>query len=174
MYTRFVKEIIDINVKLLREREDIRISVNLAPTDVTDENVFEVLLKVENSIRRRMLLEITEVEGIPSFEEVRKAVTELRKLGYRICIDDFGAGYSNLVNLTQMRIDYLKIDGSIIRDIHRNRMSRLLTEMITRFCREVGIKVIGEFVESERVLEELRKIGVHYGQGYHLGKPEPL
>jgi len=146
IYTRFVREIIALNVKLLREREDLKISINLAPTDITDESVFEALLGVEKDIRKRMLLEITEVEGIPSFEGVRSALGKLRKLGYRICIDDFGAGYSNLVNLTQMRIDYLKIDGSIIRDIHRNRMSRLLTEMVTRFCREVGIKVVGEFV----------------------------
>ena len=174
IYTRFVREIIALNVKLLREREDLKISINLAPTDVTDESVFEALLGVEKDIRKRMLLEITEVEGIPSFEGVKSALGELRKLGYRICIDDFGAGYSNLVNLTQMRIDYLKIDGSIIRDIHRNKMSRLLTEMVTRFCREVGIKVVGEFVENERIAEELRKVGVHYGQGYHLGKPGPL
>ncbi len=174
IYTRFVREIININVELLRRRKDLKVSVNLAPTDVTDESVLEALLGVDRSIRRRMLLEITEVEGIHSFEGVKRAISELRRLGYRICIDDFGAGYSNLVNLTQMRIDYLKIDGSIVRDIHRNRMSRLLTEMVTRFCNEVGIKVIGEFVENERVLKELKRIGVHYGQGYHLGKPEPL
>ncbi|EDP75856.1 bifunctional diguanylate cyclase/phosphodiesterase [Hydrogenivirga sp. 128-5-R1-1] len=174
IYTRFVKEIIRMNVKLLKEREDIRVSINLIPTDVTDETVLEELRSIDKRIRGRMLLEITEVEGIPSFERMKESVMELRKLGFRICIDDFGAGYSNLINITQMRIDYLKIDGSIIKDIHRNKLSKLLTKTITSFCKEVNIKVIAEYVENEAILKTLRELGVDYGQGFHIGKPKPL
>ncbi len=174
VYTRFVKEIIEINRRLLKEREDLRVSINLLPTDMTDENVVGLLVSLEPDVRRRMLLEITEVEGIPSFDKVRMTIDSLRRLGFRICIDDFGAGYSNLVNITQMRIDYLKIDGSIVKDVDKNRTSYLLVKMVSEFCREVGVRVIAEYVENEEILKKLRDVGVRYGQGYLLGKPEPL
>ncbi len=174
IYTRFVKEIVRINTELLRERKDIEVSINLIPTDIIDETVLGELRSIERKVRRRMLLEITEVEGIPSFNSIKKSIGELRRLGYRICIDDFGAGYSNLINITQMRVDYLKIDGSIIKDIPENRVSRLLTKTITSFCKEVNIKVIAEYVENAKILRALKELGVDYGQGYHLGKPREL
>jgi len=105
---------------------------------------------------------------------MKESVMKLRKLGFKICIDDFGAGYSNLINITQMRIDYLKIDGSIIKDIHKNKLSRLLTKTITSFCKEVNIRVVAEYVENEAILKTLKELGVDYGQGFHIGKPKPL
>ncbi len=174
VYTRFVKEVIELNRRLLMRRKDVLLSVNLFPTDVISEDILTVLRSLEEDIRRRMLLEITEVERLPSFDRVKSSLEELRRLGFRICIDDFGAGYSNLVNLTQLRIDFLKIDGSIVRDVHRNRVSYLLIKMVNDFCREIGVEVIAEYVENREVLEKLRSIGVKYGQGYLIGKPEPF
>ncbi len=174
VYTRFVKEVIELNRRLLMRRKDVLLSVNLFPTDVISEDILTVLRSLEEDIRRRMLLEITEVERLPSFDRVKSSLEELRRLGFRICIDDFGAGYSNLVNLTQLRIDFLKIDGSIVRDVHRNRVSYLLIKMVSDFCREIGVEVIAEYVENREVLEKLRSIGVKYGQGYLIGKPEPF
>jgi len=173
-YTKFVKRIIEFNTEILKEVEGIRVSINLIPTDILDRSVLDLLNKVPKGIRERMFLEITEVEGIPSFERVKKTVARLRKSGFRVGIDDFGAGYSNLINLTQMSIDFLKIDGSIIRDIHRNRTSYLLTKMVNEFCSEMGIKVIAEYVESEKVLACLHEIGVGYAQGFKFGKPVPI
>ncbi|WP_338033029.1 EAL domain-containing protein [Hydrogenivirga caldilitoris] len=174
IYTRFVKEIIRINVELLSKNKDIEVSINLIPTDITDETVLSELEAIDRKLRKRMLLEITEVEGIPSFEHMKNSVSRLRKLGYRICIDDFGAGYSNLINITQMRVDYLKIDGSIIKDITKNMTSRLLTKTITSFCKEVGIKVVAEYVENEAILKTLIELGVDYGQGYYFSEPKPM
>jgi len=174
LYTRFTKEIIKINAQLLEDRENLRISINLIPTDLMDQGIYDSLRSLKESVRRRMLLEITEVEGIPSFERFKKAIAPLRRLGFKICIDDFGAGYSNLINLTQLRIDYLKIDGSIIRDIHRNSISYLLTKKVTEFCRAVNIEVIAEYVENEEVVKKLREAGIRYGQGFYLGKPRSL
>lgn len=171
IYTRLTREVIRINAELLRKRKDLEISVNLIPTDLLDEAIVSELEGLERNVRRRLLLEITEVEGIPSFEKMRSAVALLRKLGYRICIDDFGAGYSNLVSITQLKIDYLKIDGSIVRDIPTNKVSYLLSRTITSFCKEVGIKVIAEYVENEAIYRKLLEIGVDCGQGYYFQKP---
>lgn len=173
-YTKFVKRIIEINTKVLKDHENLRISINLIPTDILDKSIIELLNSIPRGIRERMYLEITEVEGIPSFERVKKTVTKLRKAGFKVGIDDFGAGYSNLINLTQMSIDFLKIDGSIIKDIHKNRTSYLLTRMVNEFCSEMGIKVIAEYVERDKVLSCLQEIGVRYAQGYKFGKPSPL
>ena len=173
-YTKLVKRIIEINTKVLKEHENLRVSINLIPTDILDKSIIDLLNGVPKEIKERMYLEITEVEGIPSFERVKKTVTKLRKSGFKVGIDDFGAGYSNLINLTQMSIDFLKIDGSIIRDIHKNRTSYLLTRMVNEFCSEMGIKVIAEYVERDKVLACLQEIGVGYAQGYKFGKPVPL
>ncbi len=173
-YTKFVKRIIEINTEVLKEQGNLRVSINLIPTDILDRSIVDLLSRVPEGIRERMLLEITEIEGIPSFERVKKTVTKLRKAGFKVGIDDFGAGYSNLINLTQMSIDFLKIDGSIIRDIHKNRTSYLLTKMVNEFCTEMGIKVIAEYVERDKVLACLKEIGVGYAQGYKFGKPVPL
>ncbi len=174
LYTKFMKEIININSRLLEERKDLNVSINMFPTDILDGDVIEVLERLDEDVRKRMFLEITEVEGIPSFERMKENLRRLRDLGFRICIDDFGAGYSNLINLTQLRIDCLKIDGSIIKDIHKNRISYLLTKMIAEFCKETGVYIVAEYVENEKILLKLRELGIRYGQGYHLGRPKPF
>lgn len=174
LYTRFTKEIIKLNAHLLEKRRDLRISINLLPTDLLDQDIYDTLRSLNEDARRRMFLEITEVEGIPSFERLKRAMIPLRELGFRICIDDFGSGYSNLINLTQLKIDYLKIDGSIIRDIHRNEIAYLLTKKVTEFCRAVNIDVIAEYVESDEIVEKLKEAGIRYGQGFYFGKPKDI
>ena len=172
-YTKMVKMVVEINRKFLEDNPHLQVSINLIPTDLLDRSVIKLLQSLPQKIRERMILEITEVEGIPSFERVKKAITRLRKLGFSVGIDDFGAGYSNLINLTQLQIDFLKIDGTIIKEIHKNKTSYLLTKMVNEFCMEMGIKVIAEYVENEKVLASLQDIGVEFGQGYLLGKPVP-
>ena len=173
-YVKFTKRILKITVDILETREDLKLSVNLLPTDLLDRGILDFLKAIDPKVRSRMLIEITEVEDLPSFSKVKKVIERLRRLGYGICIDDFGSGYSNLHNLTQMNVDYLKIDGSIVRDIDGNYVSFMLTRMVTEFCKEIGVKVIAEYVETRSVLEKLKEIGVRYGQGYLLGKPFPV
>ncbi len=171
IYTRFVKEIIRINAELLKTKEDIHVSINLLPTDLEDDAIMSALKSIPEKVRKRILLEITEVEGIYSFERIKKSINELRRLGYRAGIDDFGAGYSNLINITQLKIDFLKIDGSLIKDIVKNEVSEILTATVADFCKKVGIRVIAEYVENPQIIEKLMSLGIEYGQGFYLGKP---
>ena len=172
-YVRLLRKVIEINFQIAKEK-GITVSINLMPSDLLDEEVFNLLESADPEVRRRIILEITEVEDIPKVERIEKVTKELREKGYSLCIDDFGSGYSNLLNLTRLQIDYLKIDGTIVREIDKNKVSYNLTKMITEFCKDMNIKVIAEFIDREEVLKILQDLGVDYGQGYLLGKPVPI
>ncbi len=172
-YIRFVKEILRINTELLMRNEELRISINLSPSDLLDYSIVEMLKDIDEDICKRIYLEITESEGIPSFEKIEKVVEELRNKGYKLGIDDFGSGYSNLINLAKMKIDFLKIDGSLIVDIPKSESTYLLVKSIVDFCKKMNIKVVAEFVENEIIVEKLKELGIDYAQGYFFDRPRP-
>jgi EAL domain-containing protein (putative c-di-GMP-specific phosphodiesterase class I) len=95
-------------------------------------------------------------------------------MGYKMCIDDFGSGYSNLMHILNMDIDYLKIDASIIKNIHKDKKSFLITENMVNFTKKTNIKVVAEYVENKEILAVLNKLDVDYGQGYLFSKPEKI
>ena len=92
----------------------------------------------------------------------------------RLSIDDFGTGYSNFEYLIRLNIDFLKIDGSLIRNIHRERNSRVIVENIVGFTKKMGIKTVAEFVESKVLLDHVKKLHIDYSQGYYIGEPKPV
>jgi EAL domain-containing protein (putative c-di-GMP-specific phosphodiesterase class I) len=95
-------------------------------------------------------------------------------MGYKICIDDFGSGYSNLMHILGMDIDYLKLDATIIKNIHKDKKSFLITETMSDFCKKTGIKIIAEYVENDEILDVLKNLEVDYGQGCLFSKPKEI
>jgi len=91
-----------------------------------------------------------------------------------VAIDDFGSGYSNFEQLLKLDIDYIKIDGSLIKDITTNRENEIVTKTIVSFAKELGIKTIAEFVSTEDTFNKVKSLGIDYAQGYYIGKPAPL
>lgn len=173
LYTQLTKQVIEFNIDILKRHRDIKVSINLKPADILNQSTIDHLLQLpDEDIRRRLLLEIVETEDALMYEKVLDVVESLRNRGFQICVDDFGSGYSNFVYLLKLKVDYLKIDANLIRNIHTDPVSREVVTMINDFCRKMGIKVIAEFVENEDILLTLKHIGVEYGQGYYFAKPD--
>jgi len=150
------------------------ISLNLSVEDILDEETIQFLLDTltRYNMTDRVVLEITEGEGFENFTEVLSLSSTIKKMGGKIAIDDFGTGYSNFSYLLKMQPDYIKIDGSIIKNIDTDTSAQAITETIVSFSKKLNIKTIAEFVHSESVLNMVKKLGVDYSQGYLLGEPQ--
>jgi len=122
----------------------------------------------------RLILEITETAALSDAHKAQRFVETLRAIGCRFALDDFGVGFSSFYHLKHLAIDYLKIDGSFIRDVVNDRVDRHLVRAIVEVARALGKKTIAEYVESDETIELLREIGVDYAQGYAIGRPAPL
>ncbi|MGD8956500.1 MAG: ammonium transporter [Chromatiaceae bacterium] len=122
----------------------------------------------------RICFEITETAAMSNFEQAGQFIHELKQTGCRFALDDFGSGLSSFGYLKNLAVDFVKIDGSFIRDIDRRAVDREIVEAITSIARVMGLKSIAEFVETAAALDLLREIGVDYAQGFHVARPMPL
>ncbi len=159
------------------KKTDKMITINLSAIDIekrlTQEKIFK-LLQANSMHAHRVVFELLEDENIKNLPLVKLFITKVKKLGVRIAIDDFGAGYSNFERLLDYQPDILKIDGSLIKNIENDAYSLSVVETIVNFAKKQNIKTVGEFVENENIYNILKKIGVDYSQGYFFGKPDVL
>ncbi|NQE32902.1 EAL domain-containing protein [Microcoleus asticus] len=118
--------------------------------------------------------EITETAAIANFEQARYFMSELKKIGCRFALDDFGSGLSSFAYLINLPVDYLKIDGTFVKNISHNLISQAIVEGFNGIAHAMNLKTIAEFVEDETILEKLQEIGVDYAQGYGIGHPVPI
>lgn len=148
-------------------------SINLSYLDMTNiVTTTFILEKLEEfNVGPWVIFEILESDGIENYDAVFDFIGRVKSYGAQIAIDDFGAGYSNFERLTELRVDYIKIDGSLIRNIDKNEEMRIIVKTIVSFAKELGIKTIAEYVHSEEVLEQVRALNIDYAQGFHIGKP---
>jgi len=155
----------------------VRLAVNLSGLSVTHRDfrrfVIAALQRYPVSARR-LCFEITETAAIADIDEARALIGELRELGCELALDDFGSGLSSFGYLQQLPVDLLKIDGSFVRDIVDDPVSRAFVKSIADIARVMEKRTIAEFVESEAVLAVLGELGVDLVQGFCLGKPTPL
>jgi len=118
--------------------------------------------------------EITETSAIANLHDAKFFIEAFRKLGCGFSLDDFGTGMSSIAYLKHFPVDYLKIDGSFVKEMLSSSVDHAMVEMITKTAKILGMKVIAEFVESREILDALKLIGVDYAQGYAIGKPAPF
>jgi diguanylate cyclase (GGDEF)-like protein/PAS domain S-box-containing protein len=152
------------------------IAVNLSGRSLGAPGFTEFVqeLLVDSGIEpQRLLFEITETAAVAEMARARSFIGEVKKLGFRFALDDFGVGFSSFSYLKHLPVDMVKIDGSFVRYLDRSREDRLFVRAIVQVARELGLETVAEFVESREVLEILREIGVDYVQGYYLGRPGP-
>ena len=121
-----------------------------------------------------LCFEITETAAIGNLAVVNEFIAAMRAFGCRFALDDFGSGLSSFGYLRNLDVDYLKIDGAFVRDIATNPIDRYMVEAIHRIGHQMGLKTVGEYVESDATLVVLRQIGVDYVQGNAVHRPAPL
>jgi len=153
------------------------VSINLSAVDIEKEETRSkifMLLERYKEHSSRIVFELLEDENVKNFELLKEFISDVKKLGVKIAIDDFGSGYSNFERLIHFSPDILKIDGSLVRDIATNEYSLSVVKTIIAFAKEQKIKTVAEFVENEEIFTILKRLGVDYSQGYYFAKPEAL
>jgi diguanylate cyclase (GGDEF)-like protein len=149
-------------------------SINLSGTSLGDKNLLGFIreqLVVYAIPPTSICFEITETSAIVNLKNTIQLFTALRKLGCSFALDDFGSGMSSFTYLKNFEVDYLKIDGAFVKEMHINKIDHAMVRSIHSVAEAMNIKTVAEFVENEAILKELKTIGVHYGQGMHLGSP---
>lgn len=148
------------------------IFVNLHALDLFDKTLtspFSPLTKVA----RRIVLEVTEQGSLDGLADIRYRIAELREVGFRIAVDDLGAGQQRMNQLTPLDTDFVKLDMSLVRDVDSHPMKKQLVRAITTLCRDQGITVIGEGVETKAEHDVLVELGCELLQGYLIARPGP-
>ena len=122
----------------------------------------------------KLCFEITETAAVSELGHVLRFINTLKGVGCRFALDDFGTGLSSFSYLKTLPVDYLKIDGAFIRELAADDIDRAMVEAVNRIGHRMGLSTIAEGVESEAIARKVEEIGVDYGQGYGLAKPQPL
>jgi len=148
-------------------------SINLSYVDIIDPETLALILEHlrASNIGERVIFEILESDGIRNYGDVLNFIEKVKSFGCRIAIDDFGTGYSNFSHLLKLNVDYIKIDGSLIRYLAQDHTAFLVTKGIVQFARSMGIKTVAEFVHSEAVQERVVELGIDFSQGEYFGMP---
>ncbi|HEY8508116.1 MAG TPA: EAL domain-containing protein, partial [Steroidobacteraceae bacterium] len=170
-------------VNLLRERQARGngaplplLAVNVSGTSLNEQSFIEMVLQNvgDPAIAAAMCFEITETAAVTNLSDAIYFMRELKTRGCKFSLDDFGSGLSSFMYLKTLPVDFLKIDGQFIGQIAEDPVDRSMVEAISKVGRALGIATVAECVETEAVLEELRRIGVDFAQGYFIARPLPI
>jgi len=171
----YIIEIMLLEAIGLIKEQGKRVAVNISFDDITNTKTTKKIYDTLEENKEYMHLlefEILESEEINNFETVTTFIDKVKSLGCSVGVDDFGAGYSNFNMLTNLNIDFVKIDGSLIKNIDTSKNQQIIVETIADFSKKFGFKTVAEFVSSEEIYEKIKKLNIDYCQGYHFGKPE--
>ncbi len=175
-YPSLTQEVIRLTFELMKSYPDMRFAVNLSFVDILSDETLEVLLNHLNECKRPeyFTVEILETESMENYDKVKSNLKKIKQKGCKIAIDDFGSGYSNYYRVMQLDIDYIKIDGSIIKELPHDKNARVVVETIVEFAKKKGYKIVAEFVSNEQIYDKVKRYGIEYMQGFYLGKPRAL
>jgi EAL domain-containing protein (putative c-di-GMP-specific phosphodiesterase class I)/GGDEF domain-containing protein len=173
-YKTITKILIDKTFEYFKDK-DYEFSINLTMEDISNYEIRDYLFdKIkENEISNKLVIEIVESESIKNYREFIKFIMKIKRLGAKVAIDDFGSGYSNFEYIIKLNryIDYLKVDGSLIRGIEKNKKNQLILGTIKFLCDSLEIKTIVEYVENKDSFDFVKSMNINYSQGYYIGKP---
>ena len=156
---------------------DLSLAVNLSGTTMNDPRLAEdlaAMLAAHPIPDDRLVVEVTETAAIVNIERAGDIAAELRKLGCRFALDDFGAGFASFFYLKHLRFDCLKIDGEFVTKLTDNTTDQMIVKALVGIAHGLGATTVAEFVGDDATVHLLRELGVDYGQGYHLGHPGPI
>ena len=152
-------------------------SVNLSGASINDSS-FPQFLRAQLAefpvVPSLLCFEITETTAIANLTKAAELMHELKGLGCRFALDDFGIGMSSFAYLKYLPVDFLKIDGTFVKDMASDEMDYAIVEAIHRIAHILGMQTVAEIVEDQVTLDRLSALGVDYAQGYYIARPEPL
>ncbi len=155
----------------------VSFAINLSGQTLGDDGILDFIeaqLEESRIAPKILSFEVTESAAVSNRKKAQAFIDALRARGCRFSLDDFGAGLSSFAYLKNFKVDTLKIDGSFIRDITKNRISESMVAAITQVARVMNLETVAEYVETEAARELVARLGVDYAQGHSVGKPEPL
>lgn len=159
-----------------RQAENALIFINIHPKVLLDSNYHSgetlQLLSELGIVPSQVVFELTEKSAVTDFTLFEKVLSNYREQGYRIAIDDVGSGYNSLKTLIYLKPEFIKLDKSLIQNIDQNLEQQQLVKLITEYAKQSSTEIIAEGIERMEDLVYIREQGVHYGQGYALGKPK--
>ena len=172
LYNKFslimIKKVIE-DVKKFK----FNVSINLSFEDIEYDLFKDYILSLDKDILKFITFELLESESIESYKTINEFLNILKQEGAKIAIDDFGSGYSNFVHVLNLKTDYIKIDGSLVKNISDEKYKKII-EFIINFSKDFNIKTVAEFVENETIFNALKEMNVDYFQGYYFCKPKPI
>ncbi len=173
LYNYITFTIIDKSFYQFRDKP-VMFSINLSREDLQNSELIEFLnyQLVKNKIDpNQVIIEVLESISLDEYPEAFEVLQSLKARGFKIAIDDFGAGYSNLSRLLSMEVDFIKIHGSFIKNIDQDQNSYEITKSITELAHSIGTRVIAEYVHKQEIQRILLDFGIEYSQGFLFSKP---
>jgi EAL domain-containing protein (putative c-di-GMP-specific phosphodiesterase class I) len=161
----------------IRVPADRSIAINLSGQTLGDPLFLEYVVDVLDRtgvVADQVCFEVTENAVITNIEHAQRFIGVLHGMGCRFALDDFGRGLSSFGNLKNLSLDYLKIDGSFIRNLAMDTVNQAMVAAMIKLARTLNFQVVAEQVEDLGAFEAATKMGVDFVQGYHLGRPQPL
>jgi len=174
-----LKKAIERHLAFQKINNNARLAINLSGRSMNDESILpyiEELLHLPGVKPELIIFEITETSAVSNFLSAKSMIQKLKALGCSFALDDFGVGFSSFYYLKSLPVDYVKIDGSFVKQMDTNDEDRIFVKVLTEVSQAFGKKIIAEFVENEMILQLLEQQGVDYAQGYYVSKPirDPL
>jgi EAL domain-containing protein (putative c-di-GMP-specific phosphodiesterase class I) len=174
-YSKITKIMIQKTFEYMsKQNPQIEFSINLSSLDIENSEMKSFLFQKldEYQLHKRLIIELLEDESVNDFNVVVKFINEVKKMGVRIAIDDYGSGYSNLERIFQFKPDFLKIDGSIIEGICENNIKLAIAKSAVNLAKEIGIKTISEYISNKQIYHKAKEINIDFLQGYYISPPK--
>jgi EAL domain-containing protein (putative c-di-GMP-specific phosphodiesterase class I) len=174
LYPKLSMMMLEAVLEQAKEYPKMHFSFNLSAVDIEDIVMAEFILRTlkSSSVAKQLTLEILETEGFHSYKTLALFISEVKSYGVTVAIDDFGSGYSNFAEIVELNVDYLKIDGSLVKQITTDPHYEHIIIAIIKFAQSLDLQTIAEFVEDETLAQRLIAMGVDMLQGYYIGRPK--
>jgi len=172
-----VRQAVALIAKQAKAGRSLTLNVNISAKSIGNPQLVAVIDRALTDARidpACLVFELTETAAVGNIADAKKFTTELRSRGCRFALDDFGSGFGSFYYLKHLPFDYFKIDGEFIRGFGANSIDPLVVEAIVGVARGMGKKTVAEFVTDQGIMNRLRRSGIDYAQGFHIGAPRPI
>jgi len=173
LYSKLTQEMIKKSCEYF-EHIDCDFSVNLSVEDMLNKEIVDYIkYKIKkHKVSKKIIFEILESEGIENYEEISVFIKEMKDLECRIAIDDFGSGYSNFEHILKLNIDYIKLDGTLIKNLDKDGNAQIVVQTIVDFAKRLNILTVAEFIHNEDIYTKVKDLNISRSQGFYLSEPK--